>query len=79
MSKAIPQHRVKVEVQERKYVVVSDRCVWGDVGEVISRRLTDGQELGLIQGGVLAKYVPPAPAAAPTETPEQPADTKEGA
>lgn len=84
MSKAIPQHSAPVpELPERKYTVVSHNCAWGEYGQVITHRLTDANEAGLIQGGVLAKYVPPAPTAAPA-TPEPAveasADTpKEGA
>lgn len=39
--------------EDREYVVLSDRCVWGKPGDVVVLALTEGQQLSLIQAGTL--------------------------
>lgn len=39
----------------RKYVVTSDRCVWGKPGEEVVLAFTEGQELSLLQSGAVKR------------------------
>ncbi|WP_406527383.1 hypothetical protein [Streptomyces sp. I8-5] len=48
----------------RLYEVVSPKCVWGAVGEVIELQLTDNQETSLLEAGTVKRAtVRPAKAA----------------
>lgn len=40
-------------IPEKEYEVLSNRCVWGKPGEVITMAFTEGEELSLVQAGVL--------------------------
>lgn len=57
----------KVEIPERQYVVLSKNVVWGKVGELITLRLTDNQELSLLQSGSIKKAPGPNPLLPPKE------------
>ena len=55
MVDAIPQDFKRPEVPEHEYIVLSPRCVWGEVGEVIRLALTENQELSLVEAGTLKR------------------------
>lgn len=66
MTAAIPQHPKSVEVPERKFTVVSPKCVWGKPGDTVSLAVSDAQANALISAGTLKAYVaPPLPPAVP--------------
>ncbi|MGW0939110.1 hypothetical protein [Streptomyces sp. NPDC002666] len=53
---AVPATPVEPEpIPFRLYEVVSPRCVWGAVGEVIELQLTDNQELSLLEAGTVKR------------------------
>lgn len=54
----------KVPVYEHDYVVLSKRCVYGEVGEVVSLTMTANQELSLLESGAV-KRAPAKPAPEP--------------
>lgn len=55
--RAIPQHNKAEQDQptEREFVVLSRRCVYGAVGETVILKVTDGQELSLVQSGAVKR------------------------
>lgn len=51
-----------------KYEVLSPKCVWGEVGEVIDLELTAGQEEALLRAGTVKRAsTRPKPAAVVTK------------
>lgn len=54
--RAIPQHKVDQEQPtDRDFEVLSRRCVYGEVGDVVTLKVTDGQELSLVQSGAVKR------------------------
>lgn len=65
--RAIPQVKVpENEPTPREFEVLSSRCVYGEVGEIVTLVVTDGQELSLVQSGAV-KRAEKRPTVAPKE------------
>jgi len=76
VTDAIPATpKTPVPIPEREYVVLSGRCVYGAVGELVTLTLTDNQELSLLQSGAVKRAPVPPPAKAEPPKPERPTPT----
>jgi len=45
--------------QEHRYEVLSKRCVYGEVGEIVSLTMTSNQELSLLESGAVKRAPEP--------------------
>lgn len=56
MTRAIPQHNSDVEAATpREFEVLSKNFVHGSVGDIVTLKVTDGQELSLVQSGAVKR------------------------
>lgn len=63
---------------EREYVILSKRCVYGAVGEVVKLKLDAGRELTMTQTGALKRAPEKISAPEPKSPPSWLAVEKEG-
>lgn len=56
MANAVPQYSKQPEPpEELEFEILSSRCVFGEVGEVVKLRLTDGEILTMTETGALRR------------------------